>query len=308
MRDEMRDNYDPYALCPCGLNEKAKFCCKQGKWWFKQPANISPKPPITMLSNNSCYAQSLADCDDAITGEHCISKALLSDISKGKSVEIAGFKWQQPQTFLKVGIKSLTANVLCARHNNALSPLDSAFARFNAAIDEFQKTQKNSVAKIEPDFRLFSGLDIERWMLKTLIGLAASNNLSSTEMRPHSLEILYGKEPWTQGAGLYLDINGAMYESDSFLLETMTTPDGTTILAGKFTICGLRLMLLIGKPESIPSSLIRHPTTIIFAARGVEKIIELSWEAPEPMKFVRFERQDAEFDGAPPDWQDWEKR
>jgi hypothetical protein len=96
-----------------------------------------------------------------------------------------------------------------------------------------------------------------------------------------------------------------MYESDSLLIETMTHEE--TVLAAKFTIAGLRLILLIGKPDAIPNGWLWHPTTIILTARGVDKILELSWDKVVPIKFARFERHHNEFDGPPPDWQEWER-
>lgn len=304
-KSKMGKFIDPYSLCPCGSDIKAKFCCLRGKLWYKAAGKLEPPGPMTGFSNPACYARSTNDCDQKITREHFISKSVLENIGDGKTSKISGLKWQKPQTFTVVGTKALTANVLCERHNNAFSPLDVAAMRLTRAIDEFQTGQRNSVATIEPEVRLFSGLDIEGWMLKTLIGLIKSGNLGTIPMRPGSADILVGKTPWPEGSGLFIDTSRPMYQSRSLLIETLIA---SVTVGASFELHGLRLVLLIGKIDSLPSTWTNRPTGITLRARGIDKTLQFSWQQQDRLRReVLCERQLEEFDGSPPHWEDWER-
>lgn len=300
------DSDAPYQPCPCESNKKAKFCCKVGKQWLKQPANVIPPPPISHIGNPDCYASATQDCGKSINREHYISKALLEQYDTGRLVKIAGLQWQPSQQFSLIGIKSLVARTLCERHNSALSPLDSEFSRFARTIDAFQLGQKNSVATITEEFRVFSGLDLERWMLKALLGLVRSGNLSTKTIKANAVDLLYGSREWDKYAGLYVDVGRLMYETDSLSIEVLT--DGDSIVrAAKFVVNGLRMSVLLGTPDQPSRWGIRRPSSLVFRARDVDKIIELTWDKPMNGERVLWTRQPAEFDGPPPDWQPWQQ-
>jgi hypothetical protein len=72
-----------------------------------------------------------------------------------------------------LGFASLTTNCLCKAHNSALSPIDTQGARFFEAIQKCGTTDTGPTYKF-----LFSGHDIERWMLRTLAAFGVSKNLS----------------------------------------------------------------------------------------------------------------------------------
>jgi len=73
-----------------------------------------------------------------------------------------------------IGLSSLTSNCLCQVHNSALSQLDTAAARCFQAI-KFGDLERTGEGK----HYLFSGHDIERWMLKTLANMVASRNIDA---------------------------------------------------------------------------------------------------------------------------------
>lgn len=117
-----------------------------------------------------CWARSLGDCAGPMTGEHMISRSQFD----GSSITVRGFSWCKDEP-RKVGIGSLVANVLCQRHNNALSPVDEAAKITMQAIREIGD---RTIAAREGGPRLprrtfrVSGDDLERWLLKTTINLA----------------------------------------------------------------------------------------------------------------------------------------
>ncbi|MEK6282821.1 MAG: hypothetical protein AABN95_20890 [Acidobacteriota bacterium] len=71
--------------------------------------------------------------------------------------------------FAVVPIPRLASNILCERHNQALSGLDATMGLFTEAIRDFDAEQRKPDAPSE--VRSFSGDDIVRWMLKCTVGL-----------------------------------------------------------------------------------------------------------------------------------------
>lgn len=80
--------------------------------------------------------------------------------------------WQKGQKKV-LGFAALTSNILCRARNSALSPLDTAGARFFSAIQSCGTT----VEGLSLNF-LVSGHDIERWLLRTVAALAVSKNFA----------------------------------------------------------------------------------------------------------------------------------
>lgn len=166
----IRDSYDPYGPCPCESGKKAKFCClRSARTWAKHPAPIKTKGPKTDLSNNKCYLNSLHDCSADLNKEHYISRSLLAELEHNNTIKVAGFSWQEPQTFSLVGINSMVSKILCSRHNTALSPLDEEMGRFYRTVKDF-KNISNFHEKGE-QFSVFNGFDLEKWILKTRFGV-----------------------------------------------------------------------------------------------------------------------------------------
>lgn len=120
-----------------------------------------PPRPATGVANEKCYASSLRDCCDTISKEHYISESLLKELGALLRVTSPRLNFEQKE----LRPANLTAKILCKRHNEALSGLDSK------ARDYF-KCLKHSEARLESgggtDY--FNGYDFERWLLKVLCG------------------------------------------------------------------------------------------------------------------------------------------
>ena len=127
---------------------------------------LRPDNSPTGVKTVGCYAAQLGDCDgNSLSAEHYISRNVLQQI--GDNVTFQGFPWaEEPRS---IGIGAATARILCARHNNALSPLDSAAGEFFRCLVDFHAGDLHGVHQ-------FDGEDIERWMMKVLFGLIASRN------------------------------------------------------------------------------------------------------------------------------------
>lgn len=232
----------PSSPCPCGSKRAANSCCLTQSGFRKAPAATTPPLPKTSASHDSCYASKLADCSSSISGEHYISENLLKHLNRTKSLTVSGFPWLSTGQQRIVSPKSLTANVLCTRHNSALSGLDDTAVRFFEAFNE-----DRAAGSGQQLLHLFCGHDLERWLLKILCGMASSGNLDCHEedraIPKHWLEILFGTADFTNEQGLYICVEPG---------ERLEGPYGVQIRGisgnGKLTgigtwLCGYELIL-----------------------------------------------------------------
>jgi hypothetical protein len=160
----------------------------------------SMKPPGTKtgLVSPGCYAAVLADCDGGpLSGEHYISETLLKRFPKTFIVE--GLSWTDGPR--NVSPRTLTARVLCVRHNSALSPLDNM-------IGDFYEVLARAHAGRDVGAHAFYGADLERWAIKVLLGLIVSGNFfgkdgQKTTVPQRYVRILFGEENLPEGCGFF---------------------------------------------------------------------------------------------------------
>ena len=270
--------------------------------------NTHPPGPVTGYANTKCYARGDRNCSPKISKEHFISKTLLSQIQLNNTAKVAGLKWQQKETFNVVPLSGLASSILCERHNNALSPLDACMGSFAKAIGEFDVALLSSTSADASEQRPFSGDDIERWMVKSLLGLTTSKNLNSTNLKPECVDLLFANIGWPEGWGLYLSASPAkpIHHSASFLIEPRVDPARGLILAANFVIRGVPFVLCLGKPDNPASFGLFRPEAIVFRHGQCEKVLVLSWLGGPKSPVVLLERAGS-YDGAPPEWKEWER-
>ena len=119
-----------------------------------------PPVPTTGNSLQSCYASALADCSSQRSLEHYISESLLHYLNRSHDLKVSGASWLEDGD-KNLPPSALASSVMCDRHNSALSPLDNMAIRLFQAFDE--KGAGDSGQRI---LYLFSGHDLERWLLK----------------------------------------------------------------------------------------------------------------------------------------------
>jgi hypothetical protein len=68
-----------------------------------------------------CWANCLRNCSNKITREHLVSQSLFVV----NRVVVQGFPWCKDAP-KEVSLASLTAKILCSKHNNDLSHIDTA--------------------------------------------------------------------------------------------------------------------------------------------------------------------------------------
>jgi hypothetical protein len=293
--------------CPCGRAVKAKRCCLQLNGHLKKrPGFIIPSGPRTGYSHPNCFARGDGNCCDKITGEHFISRTLLRQVEKDRTAKIAGLKWQTPQRWDIISVSRLVSKMLYERHNKALSPLDEAIGYFFQMLQVYDDSTHPSVKDPKDELRLFAGEDLERWMLKCVLGLAVSKNIAGC-VKPECADVLYGRVEWPPGWGLYLALTAptTLYHSDSLVIEPGMGADGI-IRKANFIIRGLPFVLSMGRPDNPEAVGAWRPFRLIAEDGRVEKIIEFSWGVPNSGQTLRITRRGS-YDGPPPDWAAWER-
>lgn len=192
--------YDP---CPCGSELKSKFCCRRGRRWKCRSVGVLLRPGDPDAAHPKCYAAAYGGCSERITREHYFTRGVLNLIGDLEVRGLPGSPVEQPR---RLGIKALTAKVLCEVHNSHLSRLDVVGTHL---FETFKQTGAGLPA--DPSFHLFNGLDVERWLLKVLLGFSASGAAPDEGRRvrlserpdPSLLAALYEGRPLGRGHGLY---------------------------------------------------------------------------------------------------------
>ena len=143
-----------------------------------------------MSTTNRCYASVLGGCD-SISREHVVTRSLFGD----GPVLTSGLRVPPDKP---IGIDSLVANILCEKHNSALSPLDSEIKALGDACLAFLKQPQSLQVKV-------NGPLIERWLLKLAIGSIASGWIHGMKIVPQRdmLEALFGTKQFPQTVGMF---------------------------------------------------------------------------------------------------------
>ena len=138
--------WKPIDQCPCESGLVYRECClwTDGAPLIQIPS-LSPSGSSTGYEHKKCYLNFTKNCCSKISGEHFISKSILSQF---KGLSVSGMPWQSAGEENVYHPNSLKANILCQRHNNALSPLDAAASHFFKKVFEAtHHVTKRSVSK-----------------------------------------------------------------------------------------------------------------------------------------------------------------
>lgn len=244
-----------------------------------------------------CWAASLGDCDGPLSGEHLVSASLFAD----DVVTVQGFNWCPEGK--KIPLKSLTANVLCVKHNTALSPVDTVGGQAFSVIREMHRLREVR-AKMKPrvwNIKRYDvdGKNLERWFLKTLINLCCHETkpvglTSAIPARPssHLVRVAYGLEDFSGKSGLYsVAWNHSISMSDGLGFSSINYK-GTHIVGGIFSFAGWRLFLYLdseGPPADLggvsfaganlgDGDLLFHPKGLkVMCGKYLSHVLECAW-------------------------------
>jgi len=272
----------PDSLCPCGSLKPVSECCLLNGQLKKAPANITPDPDSRTTPCIGCYASMLSDCAGKISREHFISRSLLDYMAVNNALAVTGFPWIDG-TGRTLPPKALASKILCQRHNSALSILDDSAVRLFKAFDN--RGLSESQQKL---LFLFSGHDIERWLLKILCGAAFSKNLNLDRqvdlLIPRQwLEILFEDKEFPQASGLYICRDVGYTDRRSFDLGFRAISNRERLTGFGLKVCGYELILSMnGFPNRTFDGrvFVYRPFELRMTGIGFEKSILLSWEGP----------------------------
>lgn len=268
-----------HVTCRCERGTDPLACCARADGtWYKQPERIEPAPPQTGFSHPGCYLRDSGDCDHAITDEHYVSSAALKAVDTVLSV--SGLPWLKPGDSKNVPAERLVSRVLCRRHNNSLGPLDAQGARFVRWILTFGSSRSHP----EVNEVLFNGLDLERWCLKTFLGLLSSASLQVAsgvvvrEVRPlfRLIDLLSGRIADEHGRGLWVRTDAQQVSTKRSLSVSPVWKPGTNRLSGLTLNIGGFDFLYSTAPILVEDSVFR-PSQLRFRRREGLATIDLSW-------------------------------
>jgi hypothetical protein len=200
---------------------------------------------------SGCWAAPLGSCGGVLSHEHLISECLFP----GKEIHVRGFSWCPDVKPLR--IETLTAKILCEKHNRELSELDASVKDSLEALRDsvILFTRRSSLRSRRWTIRQFTVnmLLLERWCMKTLINF---NYKGKWRMNPESsalgvpskelIEIAFGRRKFEDAGGLYLVTKkGASITLLEGAISVGATTDGDRLVAGRFDLWGYPFVLSI---------------------------------------------------------------
>ena len=264
-------------LCPCGSGRVLKECC------LTKRNKTTPPGTKTGHSNSRCYARAFSDCDRKLSREHYIGESILN--LRDKPISVTGFPWLYPGEKRPISKASLTAKVLCSRHNSVLSGLDSTALLLFKYLMGLNKEENQEAL-------LINGEEIERWMLKTLCGVVASGNVVydskqvlGWEPPYHWLEILFGTGRIPPDCGLYYIIGKYRLPVNQFAMITpIFNKTSNNIIGITFTLEAFPFLFTMeplperDKPTPSGAELRYHPEGLQIRTNNDVREVHFGWK------------------------------
>jgi hypothetical protein len=188
------------------------------------------------------------------------------------------------------------ANILCRKHNSALSPLDSVAGQVSAFLHAANNPAYVANMRLE-------GEVLERWLLKTVVNATVSGWSGKRKWIPSSSVVaaIFGAEPVPAGCGLY-SVDGVLrppgQSGAGVSVQTITeqAPFDALLLGAYVAVHGMPLFASLSPTavqrmeSNVESPMYRkfssdglkhlyHPGAIVLSrAVGPQVHIGLSWE------------------------------
>jgi hypothetical protein len=254
------------------------------------PSSTQPPLPLTGYAHPRCYARGLSDCSHTITREHYFSKNILTDMGSGS---VSGFAWQSGET-KEMDFASLTSKILCDRHNSALSPVDAEAGKLFVALGEIDAALADAAPPAPSRDYLINGADLERWLLKVLVGICHAKGVAHSEVRGEQslIRVLFGVSPWPPWWGLHLaplqPASGSHYFKG---LGLQALSVGNEVSGMNLSMAGLVVQLCLGEPDRDQAAY--HPSGIrfTFVDRAGTQTVTFTWPGRPYAQYCPLTRQ-----------------
>lgn len=231
------------------------------------------------MSLPRCFLGITKDCARPMSGDHFMSAAVLRRIS-AERITIRG---PYGERTLAVSSDALKTKRLCKRHNSALAPLDAEAGRLFQAMRDVNSTLAKNADPSQPLY-MFSGIDIERWLLKTLV-MVYWARVTNIQMTSHRLP---GKLPYwlTDGIprpyGLYFRVRTDLGEQTKHTAEHSTSVSlithAGTVVGVDVELGGISFVLIVDGPtENFHTTHLYRPQYLNFFRGNRVISIALVW-------------------------------
>lgn len=209
-----------------------------------------------VLAMHKCWANGHGECSNKISREHLISSGIFED----QNILIGGDPWCQGSE-RKISVASLTAKILCTKHNSAISPLDEEGINAVRLFEQFFPDNMKSNHKA-PFKDVINGHLFERWLLKTAINNSVKSDLhigigmsdsSLGKPSPYLLAVVFGELQFTHQMGLYVIGNSAPISLTAGQITIIPVHRDGNIGGFYFHIRGLNVFLSLYPSHPVPS-------------------------------------------------------
>ncbi len=198
----------------------------------------------------------------------------------GEVVHISGAHWLEEGESLDTTIGNLKANILCKRHNEALSPLDAeAGISFGSLLDALTYLRRKTLSR-KPHFHLVSGELLELWMLKVAcrlyFGIGSANRRRISEentIEIGKVEDAFFNGRWDPRGGLYMQatVGDVINVSTGIGIAPLSDDNAKRVAGATMIMLGMKLDLLFDT-RSVNAgpwtALTKAPTELVWRRKG----------------------------------------
>jgi hypothetical protein len=240
-----------------------------------------------------CLFEKISVCEGGLSREHYISRAILRQIFEDGIVTLSGTPWSGIGG-KSVSIESLTAKIFCRKHNSMLEKLDAEASRFFGTARQAQIDLSAKICKSATN--TFNGDLLERWFLKVIVGMSASNNFAregkaiKTDLPELWLKILEG-QLFPKHWGLYVNPPVGVVElvNRQIAIGSLSDPDGG-VRAANFLMAGVPMAFVLGVADNLQALGFFRPSEFNFVSDVAVKKLRMRWSGESSGVPITFSR------------------